>query len=995
MATSPKSLSDSLPHSVVQEQHVQVSSILLPNDTNNDQVDQYKDDLALHTQMQLQLYLQDLQEQEDAQAVDAALAASIQFDYVQDHTQSNPTSPFATGIPSSLGSNINSVDMVAQSFQQGMLSLESSSIAAANNTPQTFSLGMNINLMHDGLALEHGESLHDLQEEMDDDDDEECLPPSETKYILYDDHVSPVSVREALTILNGSMYDELVKGVTLNENHNHLYPSHNHSSYEFDDKSPIYSPISSSKLTANVALSAEDAYDEDDEYDTDYSLHLEDTGDRSFQDKRRLIDAAVKPMGLISPGPELTKSNLSEIEERIEESLQGRSSHHHSGPDILLNLAGNVISPITVHEIFFSRYYSRLVYLNLWDTDLGIWGAQAVGGLMADSACRIQYLNLGCNRLGFEGIVQLAGLYKNSSLVELDLRENRLGHKAVHSLKQTMVRLAKDKACNIRRLNLSNNKINDVGCISIAKILLNTQVSHLDLSFNSISDWGASTILEAFESKELPLKDINLEANPLSFAGGVNICKILALPLSHISHLDLRGAKVTDVGVPYLAEALKSHHCPIIFLNLYDCQLTDTGILKLAIKLSVNTSLRSLGLGSNCIGDMGILALSQGLRLNSHLEELDIGENDLDLSRASLEALISSMQSNTSLIYLNLDIDGHPHAVSRDPNDTGDLFRQFGIQPESGYLDSLSSHQSQHFQEQYGGDYLNQQSGALVGEVLAPTHAAIAQPLQIPLQATHGNNLIQSLDHTPLQHTFLQGGAIGGVGGGGGGGEGGGGGGVVGGGAAGHVNTQRDREQKLQALTKLKTYVRLNFRRTTKLHSLCFEILMTARVLMFAKDSTVFKAPFASEIGPISRTMDQAKSQTIIESSQGVPSAIIPIQTGLPTPPLLNDAEPNLVLNDGTKEDDIENGVSSDIYLDQIVVTSPRARGTLACLPWEVKEMILRSLDRKGLLSEKQFQAIMAYSGSLWETTREPWERWGEIRETILEQVHCYYYEEL
>ncbi|KAF9969430.1 hypothetical protein BGZ65_011958, partial [Modicella reniformis] len=46
------------------------------------------------------------------------------------------------------------------------------------------------------------------------------------------------------------------------------------------------------------------------------------------------------------------------------------------------------------------------------------------------------YLNLGSNRLGFEGIVQLSGLYKNDSLVELDLSDNHLGPKAVHSLQQ-------------------------------------------------------------------------------------------------------------------------------------------------------------------------------------------------------------------------------------------------------------------------------------------------------------------------------------------------------------------------------------------------------------------------------------------------------------------------------------------------------------------------------------------------------------------------------
>ncbi|KAF9969429.1 NACHT, LRR and PYD domains-containing protein 3, partial [Modicella reniformis] len=240
-----------------------------------------------------------------------------------------------------------------------------------------------------------------------------------------------------------------------------------------------------------------------------------------------------------------------------------------------------------------------------------------------------------------------------------------------------MVRLPKDKACNIRRLNLSHNDINDVGCISIAKIINVTRLAHLDLSFNNISDWGASTILAAFEGNQPPLRDINMEANPLSFAGGVDICKILALPQSHITHLDLRGAKVTDVGIPYLAEALKSHQCSIASLNLYDCQLTDAGIMKLAIKLSVNRSLRVLGLGCNCIGDLGVLALSQGLRMNNTLEELDLSENDMALSRAGLNALIAGMSKNTSLLDLRLDVDGHPHVITRNPLNGQGLYPDF------------------------------------------------------------------------------------------------------------------------------------------------------------------------------------------------------------------------------------------------------------------------------------------------------------------------------
>ncbi|KAF9994709.1 RNA-DNA hybrid ribonuclease [Entomortierella chlamydospora] len=964
---TPSSPGTSSSHSDVHNQHVISDSVALSED---DQVGQYRDDIALHTQMQLQLYLEDIEEAEAQAEVDVALAASLD---ALDPLEYHPSGHFANSVsPDIIPSDTVSAELTAESFQQQMRSLESSVLAAAavSATAQSFPLDMNINLMQDGLALEHG-AMHDLQDEMDD-DDEECLPPSETKYILYDDHVSPVSIREALVILNGDLAENRSR-----------YPSHSHLDHpDHDRESPIYSTLSSTLNTNKAAL--HDERDDDDDNDNDYNFHIRQYEDANGVHSHGAAQGHSSTLGLPSPPPGIKGDFLDQGD------LQGRPIRY--GPDISLNLAGNVISPITVHELFFSYFYSSLVYLNLWDTNLGTWGAQAVGGLMADSACRIQYLNLGCNRLGFEGIVQLAGLYKNSSLVELDLSENRLGPKSVHSLQQTMVRLQKSKVCNIRRLNLSNNKINDVGCISIAKIILGTSLTHLDLSFNNISDWGASTILAAFESNDLSLKNINLEANPLSFAGGVDICKILALPQSRITHLDLRGAKVTDVGIPYLAEALKSHQCPIVSLNLYDCQLTDTGILKLAIKLSVNKSLRVLGLGSNCIGDMGILALSQGLHLNSHLEELDLGENDIALSRAGLEALISAMRTNTSLVYLNVDIDGHPHAVTRDSNDAGEAYHGFESQTAYQHPQYPQSELQQQQQSPAGVftnvnslGFLVAPSGVHVGEVLAPTHAALAQPLQIPSLAPYNHTPALPNPHAPFHNqSYPQGFHPQ---------------------APGQQNgrdMERERGQILLALTTLRTYVRHNFRRTARMHSLCFEILVTARVLMFAKDAGIFSLPQSSSLPSPSaprKNEDGIVAHDVgapgLKSNQGASFPMIPIQTGLPTPPLLNETATELgtplVLQDDFGGSDCKG--SKEAYPEQITVTTPRPRGTLAGLPWEIKEMILRSLDPNGLLSEKQFQAIMHYSASNWETVRQPWERWGEIREAILEKTHCYYYE--
>jgi len=580
-----------------------------------------------------------------------------------------------------------------------------------------------------------------------------------------------------------------------------------------------------------------------------------------------------------------------------------------------------------------------------------------------------------------------------------------------------MVRPETEKPCNIRRLDLRDNVINDVGCLSIAKIIQCTVLSHLDLSGNRISDWGASTILAAFETNELSLRDINLGANPLSFAGGVDICKILALPRSRITHLDLRGAKLTDVGVPYVAEGLRSHNCPIVSLNLYDCQLTDTGIVKMALVLSVNKSLRVLGLGSNCIGDLGIITLSHGLRLNSTLEELDVSQNDTPLSRAGLEELMMTMRSNTSLLHLRVGEDGHSHELTGDNlhNDGqghGHGHGGFGEHDsEFQYLFQQPLLPSHHplglswseQQPETTAASLTPQLGldpaslplatpTIIGEVMAPTHAAVAQLLQVPplpLSLSTANHftstavvpaIIQTTALESIQGLLLPNGSVGvavpatAVAG-------------VAGPPAGltEQDAERERARLSLALSTLKTYVRHNYTRANKLQCLCFEILVTSRVLLFAKDVVKMRPMEARPVLAAQGMRSESRGIVLQGQSANEESALDSMRSGLPTPPSSSGAWPALASTSMDKSQSLAPTVTS--------MSSQKPCGTLAGLPWEVKEMILRRLDRKGLMSERQFQTVMNYAGSCWETKREPWEKWGEIREKVLEKTRCYYYE--
>ncbi|KAG0056968.1 NACHT, LRR and PYD domains-containing protein 14 [Gryganskiella cystojenkinii] len=963
----------------------------------------------IHSQLQIQLYLEELEQAEvaaqDSLQVEAAVQASLhQLDHPEQSHEHLPV--WSTSVFDQPGLTVTEEAVLAN------MSLLSLAVAASAGAGLGGGIGQEV-AFSQALGTGHVDPDYHIEE---DDEDEECLPPSETKYILYDDHVSPVGIPEALAMLNGNLMDVLLpvdghqETSTMTTDLVSQQEGGRNTVEHLSEETAAATPLHVIQKEYQEFMWAKKVQTQKIEYPQDVTSEFETESPPSPSDERQ-------------------HCSLSDMDDMV--NLQGRLSHH-AGPDISLNLAGNVLSPITIHDLFFSRYYACLVYLNLWDTNLGTWGAQAVGGLMADSACRIQYLNMGRNHLGFEGIVQLSGLYKNSSLVELDLSENHLGPKAAHSLQQIMVRLKKDKACNIRRLNLSNNDINDVGCISIAKIILGTVLSHLDLSFNRISDWGASTILAAFESNDLALKDINMEANPLSFAGGVDLCKILALPRSKITHLDLRGAKVTDVGIPYVAEALRSHNCPIVSLNLYDCQLTDTGIAKIAIKLSVNKSLRVLGLGCNCIGDMGMLALSQGLLLNSTLEELDLSQNDSPLSRQGLEALMSTLRTNTSLLDLRLEVDRHVHDLTRD----GRYGASVGTGDEpSGYMDGESDFQylfqqpllpshhplglSLNEQQQQASTYIQEMSAGYIdhlGSSLASlqpqspvplsqpqaqeteevpsstTHATVAQSMQTEIFALSPTApLIGSAPNQGMTPQVIPTGNIAGPG-------------TAPAALEAAIGipvamteqeTEYERQQLALALSSLRAYVRHNFKRTEKLHRLCFEILAMSRVFLFAKDvvepdrSGALAEEPELQSSPLLSMLRRDCGQNETNPMTLNPAPLTP--SGTPTLPASWSSDASV--SSPTQKSATAVPLIEDSTESMLFTLSQKPRGTLALLPFEIKEMILRRLDREGLMSERQFQTVMNYAGACWETQREPWERWGEIRELILENTRCYYYE--
>ena len=128
------------------------------------------------------------------------------------------------------------------------------------------------------------------------------------------------------------------------------------------------------------------------------------------------------------------------------------------------------------------------------------------------------------------------------------------------------------------------------------------------------------------------------------------LCLALRVNTS-LTSLDLYENSIGDEGAGSLSEALRVN-TSLTSLDLSDNLIGDEGASSLSEALRVNTSLTSLHLPHNYIDDEGASSLSEALRVNTSLTSLNLGHNVFGDEGAS--SLSEALRVNTSLTSLNL-----------------------------------------------------------------------------------------------------------------------------------------------------------------------------------------------------------------------------------------------------------------------------------------------------------------------------------------------------
>ena len=260
----------------------------------------------------------------------------------------------------------------------------------------------------------------------------------------------------------------------------------------------------------------------------------------------------------------------------------------------------------------------RLERLSLHKTKLGLKNAVASLTYLLRHNTTLHHLSLANNSLGTKCMKALsAGLRYNATLRSLDLSMNKIGDRGIHLLAEHALDVTSDTLCRLHELDLTYNKLGPNGVATLAGALLqghrNRTLIKLNLGLNRIGSTGA-LYLGSLLRYSSTLQELVLSRNNLG--------------------TELDGIREFALGLQESSGCLRK-------LDLSWNSLTDDHAILLAdILLRGNSTLQSLNLSSNAIGNRGMIAIAQALPSDLALEELDVvGNQATDESAAVLAAV--------------------------------------------------------------------------------------------------------------------------------------------------------------------------------------------------------------------------------------------------------------------------------------------------------------------------------------------------------------------
>ncbi|XP_076802100.1 NACHT, LRR and PYD domains-containing protein 3-like isoform X2 [Clavelina lepadiformis] len=226
---------------------------------------------------------------------------------------------------------------------------------------------------------------------------------------------------------------------------------------------------------------------------------------------------------------------------------------------------------------------------------------------------KIDEIYLSKNEFGDDGALSLSKCLHN--IRRLNVSDCDIGDVGMKSLSEDIEHLPQP----IDEINLSVNKFGDDGALSLSKCLHN--IRRLNVNLCDIGDVGVKSLSEAIEHLPQPIDEIYLIRNNFGDDGALSLSKCL----HNIRRLDVQYCNICDVGVKSLSEAIEHLPQPIDEINLSGNNFGDDGALSLSKCLH---NIRRLNVRICGIGVVGVKSLSEAIEhLPQPIDEIILGLN--------------------------------------------------------------------------------------------------------------------------------------------------------------------------------------------------------------------------------------------------------------------------------------------------------------------------------------------------------------------------------
>ena len=241
---------------------------------------------------------------------------------------------------------------------------------------------------------------------------------------------------------------------------------------------------------------------------------------------------------------------------------------------------------------------------------------------------------------------------------KLNVSNNEIDEKGILYLKDNM------KSCKVEILDLSVNPIKNEGCIAMSKCLISeklSEVRYINLSECNIQFNGVKEFFKYIRTNK-KLDTILLNKNNLFSKKWIYLEQFLIN--LNLKHLGLNGCSLKN-STEDIAKILM-HHPTLKILELSHNQINDDSFLFFKLFPKENLSLIELDFSRNYISDRSAKFFFEELYNNKSLQKLNFFDNQLQSDSANV--IIESLKENYCLTYINLKSNRIPLRIINEIN---------------------------------------------------------------------------------------------------------------------------------------------------------------------------------------------------------------------------------------------------------------------------------------------------------------------------------------